>query len=219
MYRNRRKIVTRILCKRKIQEMRCTNLFYSEICFCLFFLQSKYNLHHSIMAKKISKHSRAARRGLIDAESSAEVKSLESLPRENSGVKKSIIRTTIKNENLLNKKLEKNRIKKTNKKKTSALKHKLERSGRLSGVLETKIEKSIARAKYVQNARKSGWDKINQGITINSTDAKKPTSKDDDDDEDIMVEEEEEEEITDITLEIKDDNRFRALQLDEEDDE
>ena len=75
--------------------MRCTNLFYSEICF-VCFLQSKYNLHHSIMAKKISKHSRAARRGLIDAESSAEVKSLESLPRENSGVKKSIIRTTIK---------------------------------------------------------------------------------------------------------------------------
>ncbi|CAX42251.1 uncharacterized protein, putative [Candida dubliniensis CD36] len=119
------------------------------------------------MAKKISKHSRAARRGLIDTDTNNEAKSLESIPREKSDVKKSIIRTTIKNENLLNKKLELSKIKKsTNKKKTSALKHKLERSDKLSGVLATKIDQSIARAKYVQNARKSGWDKTNQNITL-----------------------------------------------------
>ncbi|KAF6071403.1 hypothetical protein MEM_03648 [Candida albicans L26] len=119
------------------------------------------------MAKKISKHSRAARRGLIDTDTSNEAKSLESIPREKSDVKKSIIRTTIKNENLLNKKLELSKIKKsTTKKKTSALKHKLERSDKISGILATKIDQSIARAKYIQNARKSGWDKTNQSITL-----------------------------------------------------
>ncbi|EMG48325.1 ECM1 Shuttling pre-60S factor ECM1 [Candida maltosa Xu316] len=119
------------------------------------------------MAKKVSKHSRAARRGLIDAEGSGEAKSLESLPRENSEVKKSIIRTTIKNENLLTKKMELSKVKKaSSKKKTSALKHKLERSSKVSGILATKIDQSIQRAKYVQNARKSGWDKTNQSIKI-----------------------------------------------------
>lgn len=29
-----------------------------------------------------------------------------------------------------------------------------------------KIEQSIARAKYVQNLRKAGWDQINKSITI-----------------------------------------------------
>ena len=172
------------------------------------------------MAKKVSKHSRAARRGLIDTDSSGEAKSLESLPRENSGVKKSIIRTTIKNENLLNKKLEKSKIKKINKKQTSALKHRVERSGKLSGVLETKIEKSIARAKYVQNARKSGWDKINQTIILDNTIAKKVVTKDEDDEELIEEEEEEEElEVADIRLEIKDNNKFLALQMDDDNDD
>ena len=56
--------------------------------------------------------------------------------------------------------------KSTTKKKTSALKHKLERSDKISGILATKIDQSIARAKYIQNARKSGWDKTNQSITL-----------------------------------------------------
>lgn len=96
-----------------------------------------------------------------------EASSLASIPKpENDDVKKSIIRTTIKNENLLAKKMENSKIRKSNKKKTSALKHKVERSDKLTGVLATKIEQSIARAKYVQNARKSGWEQINKTITI-----------------------------------------------------
>ncbi|KAK6459385.1 Alb1-domain-containing protein [Scheffersomyces xylosifermentans] len=118
------------------------------------------------MAKKVSKRSRAARRGLIDDE--GEARDLSNLPKsESDDVKKSIIRTTIKNENLLQKKMENSKVKKTmNKKKTNSLKHKLERSDKLSGVLSTKIEQSIARAKYVQSSRKAGWDLINKTITI-----------------------------------------------------
>lgn len=96
-----------------------------------------------------------------------EAKDLASLPKaESDDVKKSIIRTTIKNEGLLNKKMENQRIKKMNRKKTNSLKHRLERSNKVDGVLSTKIEQSIARAKYVQNSRKSAWDQINKGISI-----------------------------------------------------
>lgn len=98
-----------------------------------------------------------------------EAKDLSKVPKtESDEVKKSIIRTTIKNENLLAKKMENLKIRKSNqnKRKTSSLKHKLDRSDKLSGVLSTKIEQSIARAKYVQSARKSGWDQINKSITI-----------------------------------------------------
>lgn len=112
----------------------------------------------------VSKHSRAARRGEIDE--GGEARLLESLPKENDGVKKSIIRTSIKNENLLAKKMENLKIRKANRKKTSALKHKLERSSKVDGVLQSKIEQSIARAKYVQTARKSGWEQINSKIDI-----------------------------------------------------
>ena len=58
------------------------------------------------------------------------------------------------------------KIRKANRKKTSALKHKLERSNKVDGVLQSKIEQSIARAKYVQTARKSGWEQINSKIDI-----------------------------------------------------
>lgn len=96
-----------------------------------------------------------------------EAKDLASLPKpESDDVKKSIIRTTIKNEGLLNKKMENQRIKKMNRKKTNSLKHRLERSNKVDGVLSTKIEQSIARAKYVQNSRKAAWDQINKGISI-----------------------------------------------------
>lgn len=92
---------------------------------------------------------------------------MASIPKvESNDVRKSIIRTTIHNENLLAKKMENPRIKKNTKKKTSSLKHKVERSDKLSGVLSMKIEQSIARAKYVQNLRKAGWDQINKSITI-----------------------------------------------------
>lgn len=109
----------------------------------------------------VSKRSRAARRGEIELD--GEVKQLEDIPKvEDNGVKKSIIRTTIKNENLLTKKMENSRIRKGNIKKTATLKRKLDRSDKVSGVLATKIEQSIARAKYVQTARKSTWSKIDQ---------------------------------------------------------
>ncbi|GEQ69191.1 hypothetical protein JCM33374_g2862 [Metschnikowia sp. JCM 33374] len=111
-------------------------------------------------------HSRAARRGEIDF--GGEAKALENLPREeNNDVRKHIIRTTIKNENLLAKKMEMDKIKKRgNKKSTSTLKHKTERNSKLEGVLATKIQQSIEKAKYVQTARKSGWDQINKSIVI-----------------------------------------------------
>lgn len=61
--------------------------------------------------------------------------------------------------------MENQRIKKINRKKTNSLKHRLERSNKVDGVLSTKIEQSIARAKYVQNSRKAAWDQINKGIS------------------------------------------------------
>lgn len=88
---------------------------------------------------------------------------------ENSDVKKSIIRTTIKNENLLARKMELDKVRKRgNKKKTSTLKHKNDRGVNVEGILATKIQQSIDRAKYVQSARKAGWDQINKSITIKS---------------------------------------------------
>lgn len=86
---------------------------------------------------------------------------------ENNDVKKSIIRTTIKNENLLARKMEMDKIrKKGNKKLNNALKHKSDRGTKVEGILATKIQQSIDRAKFVQHARKSGWDQINKSINI-----------------------------------------------------
>lgn len=96
-------------------------------------------------------------------------------------VKKSIIRTTIKNENLLAKKMESNRIKKANRKNTSHLKSKIERSNKNSGILSNKIEQSIARANYIQKYRKSDWEKINKeinsGAVMNEDDDSLQTKK------------------------------------------
>lgn len=86
-------------------------------------------------------------------------------------MRKSIIRTAIKNENLLAKKMESLRVKK-NTKKTSSLKHKLQRSSKLDGVLGTKIEQSIARARFVQGSRKAGWEQINKSLTVTITSSK-----------------------------------------------
>lgn len=121
------------------------------------------------MAKKISKRSRAARRGDITDEAPI-ISTSTKESHENDGVRKSIIRTQIKNETLLNKKIEASRIRKQqqqdSKKKSSSLKHKVDRSDKLQGILASKIDASIARAKYVQNARKSNWDKTNASIEI-----------------------------------------------------
>lgn len=89
---------------------------------------------------------------------------------DNNDVKKSIIRTTIKNENLLARKMEMEKVKKKgHKKKNNAIKHKTDRGTKVEGILATKILQSIERAKFVQNARKAGWDQINKSINIKST--------------------------------------------------
>lgn len=113
----------------------------------------------------VSKHSRAARRGeIVDGEA----KLLERIANtENNDIKKSIIRTTIKNENLLARKMELNRVrKKGNKKNSSADKHKSDRGIKVEGILATKIQQSIDRARFVQNARKSGWEQINKSVNL-----------------------------------------------------
>lgn len=94
--------------------------------------------------------------------------SLEKVPRaESDELKRSIIRTTIKNENLLAKKMEKDKVrKKGNKKLNNSLKHKADRSTKVEGVLATKIQQSIERAKFVQTTRRAGWDQINKTIKI-----------------------------------------------------
>lgn len=79
-------------------------------------------------------------------------------------VKKNIIRTTIKNENLLQKKLENQRIKKINKRKSNAKRQKAERSSKHDGILKSKIEQSISRARYIQSSRRSNWDQINDSL-------------------------------------------------------
>ena len=75
--------------------------------------------------------------------------------------------------------MENQRIKKINKKKTNSLKHKLERSNKVDEVLSTKIEQSIARAKYVQNSRKAAWDQINKDISTTNdlVDNNEPSEK------------------------------------------
>lgn len=117
------------------------------------------------MAKKVSKHSRAARRGY--EEESNEAKELGKLPKRDSyedDVKKSIIRSNIINENLLAKKMEKKKI---TKRKTNTIRQKSNRFNTTSGILNTKIDQSIARHNFIQQSRKSGWDKINEQINSN----------------------------------------------------
>ncbi|CAH6721601.1 hypothetical protein CLIB1444_06S05908 [[Candida] jaroonii] len=107
--------------------------------------------------KKISKNSRAARRATVESE---EAKELAKVEKNNNDIKKSIIRTTILNENLLNKKIEKKKSKKLN----NSIKHKIEKNTKLQGVLDTKINQSIERHKFVSTKRKMDWDKINKEI-------------------------------------------------------
>lgn len=111
------------------------------------------------MAKKILKHSRAARRGLIDDGVALD---LAKLPKaEPEAVRKSIIRTTITNENLLVKKMELSKIKKLQPKRHTRQVKRQAAADKL-GVLLAKIAQSVARARMVQAARKAGWDQINK---------------------------------------------------------
>lgn len=135
---------------------------------------------------------------------------MASVPKESDDVKKSIIRTTIKNENLLARKMEIEKIKKRgNKKKTSTLKHRIDRTDKVAGVLSTKIQQSVERARFVQNARKAGWDQINRTIVIKNDLVEKAANaaagKD--------AEEEEEDEFVKQFFETKDDTKTQPSKL------
>lgn len=123
------------------------------------------------MAKKVSKHSRAARRGLNEG---PESKSLAQLPRaEKTDLTNILTRTAAKNEALLEAKLHKKNKNKVGKKSLksklsdsvlSTEKERFERALNIANRLDGKIAKSVSRAKYVQNARKAGWDTTNEQI-------------------------------------------------------
>lgn len=123
------------------------------------------------MARKISKNSRAARQS--DAYE-MEAKVLADLPRpEKTDLTSILIRTTAKNEALLEAKLhkkDKNKVGKKSVAKKSALsitsldRDRVERALNVTSRLDGKIAKSVSRAKYVQSARKAGWDSTNEFI-------------------------------------------------------
>lgn len=151
------------------------------------------------MAKKISKHSRAARRSEIETE--PEAASLKALPRaEKTDLANILIRTAAKNEALLDAKIQKKQdrkkmFKQQNTKKAlesrlqNALnntdKNRLEHALNITNRLDGKISKSIARAKYVQNSRKANWDQINDLLKPKSNNDAKSTKEKDDMEEDI----------------------------------
>lgn len=117
-----------------------------------------------MVKNKVSKNSRAARRGYD--EQSHESKELSKVPKNDSyedNVKKSIIRSNIINENLLAKKMDKRKI---TKRKTNTIKQKSNRFNTTSGILSTKIDHSVSRHNFIKSTRKSGWDKINQDINV-----------------------------------------------------
>lgn len=139
---------------------------------------------------------------------------MANIPKEDDNeVRRSIIRTTIKNENLLNKKMENSKVKKYNRKKTSALRHRLDRSVKTDGVLSHKIEQSIQRAKFVQSARKANWDKINKSIEVKANDKPEKTQQ--------QIEQEEEDAYVDEMFDRKAEpepkvaNRFALLDEEE----
>ncbi|KAG7877413.1 hypothetical protein KL938_004169 [Ogataea parapolymorpha] len=117
------------------------------------------------MAKKISKHSRAARRGEI-SEATGEARDLERVPRlEKTDTIGPMIRASAsKNEDLLRQKMEK-KASKSNKSKSAiskAIKTRRKKAVVIDGRLGSKIEASINRAKEIQSMRKANWDTINK---------------------------------------------------------
>lgn len=125
------------------------------------------------MSRKISKNSRAARQ----AEAYEPVaKSLADLPRaQKTDLTNILVRTAARNEALLNAKINKKRKEKgkINKKALEQKllesanlmeKDKIERALKVTNRLDGKIAKSISRARYVQSARKAGWESTNLSI-------------------------------------------------------
>ncbi|SCW01448.1 LAFE_0D12794g1_1 [Lachancea fermentati] len=122
------------------------------------------------MAKKFSKHSRAARRLEVEE---PEAKDLSKLPRvDNADVTNKLIRTASKNEQLLEARMRKkskqnNKVGKKQSVKVRANnldKERLERALNFSNRLDGKVQRAESRAKYVQSARKAGWDSTNESI-------------------------------------------------------
>lgn len=121
------------------------------------------------MAKKVSKHSRAARRGEIDIVD-GKAKDLQHVPRaEKTDTIGPMIRATAKNEELLKNKMEKKSLSKLSSSKrnkasniSKTTKFKQKRAITLDGRLSAKIEQSINRSRDVQSARKANWDLINK---------------------------------------------------------
>ena len=122
------------------------------------------------MGKKVSKNSRASRRfEALDTEA----QTLAELPRaQNVDVTNKLIRTPSKSERLLEAKMNKKERfgKKVGKKNTkkSALENldsdRVARALNITSRLDGKVEKATARAKYVQGARKAGWESTNESI-------------------------------------------------------
>ncbi|AAS52338.1 ADR419Cp [Eremothecium gossypii ATCC 10895] len=157
------------------------------------------------MAKKISKHSRAARRNEV---AEPEARSLATLPRaEKTDITSTLIRTAGKNEALLEAKMNKQRSKKQRVTKKSSKeaamsidKERLERALNFTSRLDGKRQKSITRAKYVQSARKAGWDATNTMIRKELGDLKDLSPGQEGEDKDAMEEEREPEEEPEQTL-------------------
>lgn len=182
------------------------------------------------MAKKISKHSRAARRSEIELE--PEAKSLESLPRaEKTDLSNILIRTAAKNEALLDAKIQKKQdrkkmFKQQNTKKAlesrlqNALnnsdKDRLEHALNITNRLDGKISKSIARAKYVQNSRKANWDQINDLLKTNHNNIKDAKSNKEKDDMDEDIEDDINSEDEDSKKTAAPQNMFSLLNTDVE---
>ncbi|KAM3163208.1 ECM1-like protein [Lachancea thermotolerans] len=122
------------------------------------------------MAKKVSKHSRAARRLEVE---DVEAQTLAKLPRaQNLDLTNKLIRTASKNEQLLEAKMRKKEGsgKRVGKKSIAKGlpenldKERLEKALNVTSRLDGKVQKAKSRANYVQNARKAGWDRTNESI-------------------------------------------------------
>lgn len=171
------------------------------------------------MAKKVSKHSRAARRGEIGANDLApEAKLLAEVPRvHTTDLANSVIR---KNQSLLDSKLKPKEggiRKKTNTSRNKAL-----RFATVDGRLSTKISQSIERSRVVQNTRKSGWDSINKALQAKPQEKPKAKPKVASVDAEVMEEffEGEEKEEADgegeVEVSVSSGNNAYALLMEEE---
>ncbi|GMG41216.1 unnamed protein product [Ambrosiozyma monospora] len=117
------------------------------------------------MAKKISKHSRAARRGEIDVSATNENRDLENIPRlhKTDTISPMIRASAEKNQQLLSQRLQKKKSKTGRVGKNEGLsKVRQKRGSILSDKLSSKIDASIARANMIKFTRKNSWEQTNK---------------------------------------------------------